>query len=57
MEVKVPYFAVILHTVGSGDQPLGTDDGCSTHVTIAFDLQADLPWKLPIFRIQTTDNT
>lgn len=53
----LPYFAVVLHTVGSGNQPFWTDDGRSTHVTIGFNLEADLPGELPVFCILTSYDT
>ncbi len=53
----LPCPAVILHTVGSSDQPLWTDDVRSAHVTEIFDVEADLPGKLPFFSILTAHNT
>lgn len=53
----LPCLAVILHAVSSSDQPEGADDGRSTDVTIILYVEADLPGKLSLFCILTTDNT
>lgn len=53
----LPRLAIILHTVGSSDQPAWTDDGRSTHVPKVFDVEADLPGELAILSILTADNT
>lgn len=53
----IPCPAVILHTMGSGDQPAWTDDGRSAHVTEILDMEADLPGKLPFIRVLTAHNT
>lgn len=53
----LPQPAIILHTVGSSNQPLGTDEGRSTDVTDGFDMEADLPRKLPCFCILTAHDT
>lgn len=53
----LPCLAIILHAVSSSDQPQWTDDGRSTDVAIIFDVEADLPGKLSLFCILTTDDT
>lgn len=53
----LPQPAIILHTVGSSNQPLGTDEGRSADVTDRFDMEADLPRKLPCFCILTAHDT
>lgn len=53
----LPCAGVILHAVGGSDQPVWTDDGCSTHVTILFDMEADLPGELPFFCVLAAHNT
>lgn len=53
----LPHAAAILHTVGSSDQPAWTDDGRAAHVTGTFDVEADLPGKLPFFCILTAHDT
>lgn len=53
----LPCFGVILHTVGGGDQPALTDDGRSAHVAETFDMEADLPGKLPCIGVLTAHNT
>ena len=53
----LPCRAVILHAVGRSDQPAWTDDGRSAHVTVIFDVQADLPGILPFLCVLTAHDT
>lgn len=55
--MPLPCPAIILHTVGSSDQPAWTDDRRSTHVAKVFDVEADLPGELALLSILTADNT
>lgn len=47
---------LVLHAVGSSDQPVGADEGRAADVTMLFDVEADLPRKLPRFGILTANN-
>lgn len=49
--------AVILHTVSSSNQPVWTDDGCSTDMSTIFNVEADLPGKFSFLCSLTTNNT
>lgn len=53
----LPCSAIILNAVSSSDQPGWTDDGRSTDVTEIFNVEADLPGKLSLFCVLTTDDT
>lgn len=57
MKRVLPYFAVIVHTVSSGDQPRWTDNGRSAHVAVGFNLEADLPRKLSFLCVLTAHDT
>lgn len=48
---QLPCPTIILHTMGSSDQPLRTNDGGSAHMTEAFDVEADLPGELALLGI------
>lgn len=47
----------VLHAVGSGDDPRRADEGRSTHVPPILEVEADLPWKLPVIGILPTHDT
>lgn len=53
----LPCPAIILHTVGSSDQPARTDDGGPAHMTVTFDVEADLPGELALLCILAAHDT